>query len=270
VKLASLVAVALVFAAAASASPVVDAVPAPAAALPSAPAPAAASIFGGAGVLIANPGAVDPRVFGRLMRANGFAWAAVEVHDGGLSLNREAFALGWADRLRELGILVGGWGVLRDDPERDAAAAATAIAEDRLAFYIADAEFSYSAVGGDPGRSSRFVPAFRGRVAPGLPVALSSFGRVDGAYGFDWAAWRAGRFEYLPQSYLVDGNAFAPARGIAAALSIWPRSMIHPTIGLYGGVTASDYGPGLEHGFSVFPGELMSAADFAQLGRYAP
>ena len=143
-----------------------------------------------------------------------------------------------------------------------------------LDFYIAnaEAEYGYSGVDGQDGaryrRSRTFVEAFRA-LQPTLPAGLSSYCRAD-MHDLDWAAWRAGGFDFLPQSYVNDLGAEAtPAACARGARGFFPAEAVHPTIGMHPGqrtsLGAAAYAPLLDRagttGFSVYLAETRMTPD---------
>lgn len=186
-----------------------------------------------AGGLVVHLDSVDPAQLGQEMRSAGFGWLAVDLAN--LDSN-------WIDRFRAAsGLPVGGWSVLQNDPATDAAAAAQAVQQNSLAFYIADAEQPYAYTQGglrsDAGyaASKQFVAAFRA-AEPTLPAAVSSFCRPD-QHDLDWSAWVAGGFQFLPQAYVNDfGPGVAPAACVLGAAKWFPPARVHPTVGSYSGL----------------------------------
>ena len=233
---------------------------------PAAVAPPVAMSWLGAGAFVADTRAVDPTWLGRQMRANGFTWLAVKVHDG---LTETELEPNWIVRFRlASGLAVGGWGVLRTDPEQEARLAARLGDAHTLAFYIADAEAEYKYTHGDGtspdrlGRSTRFVATFRA-LRPELPAGLSSYCRAD-TQDLDWQAWSDAGFQFLPQAYVnAQGQASAPAACANAAKRFFPPEAIHPTVGSYAAKAAdpspSDYAAMLDAagttGFSIYLAE---------------
>jgi hypothetical protein len=220
----------------------------------------------GAGTFVWHESFLDPERFAATLRASGFDWVALRVHDG---LLEDPTDPNWLERYRRAGgPPLGAWGVLRDRPEEEAALAQRVVAAGGFAFYIANAEAEYAYTGPDGqsserhGRSSRFVQAFRA-LAPDLPAALSSYCRAD-RNDLDWAAWRAGGFHFFPQAYVNDfGPEATPAVCVDAARAYFDAAAVHPTIGSYVGsypVTASEYAELLAQsgadGFSVYLAEV--------------
>lgn len=195
-----------------------------------------------AGAFVWHETDVSPEALGQELRANGFGWVAVFVNDG---LTEDAVEGNWIARFRAAsGLAVGGWGVLHSHPTGEARLASSLVGRDGLDFYIADAEadLSYSGPGGESAerfaRSRRFVTEFR-RLQPSLPAAVSSYCRPD-QHDLDWSAWSSAGFAFLPQAYVNDfGAAASPAECVRAAQAYFPASSIHPTIGMYAGVSHS-------------------------------
>lgn len=232
-----------------------------------------------AGAFVWHETDLEPTLLGRVLREAGFGWVAVRLHDG---LDEDPVEADWVYRFRlASGLPVGGWGVLRTDPEGEAALASSLVERYGLDFYIANPEVEYEFSGADgpsaerSGRSARFVQAFRTlRPAP-FPAGLSSYCRPN-RHDIDWAAWRQAGFAFLPEAYVNDiGADGAPASCVEGARGVFPRAEIHPTIGMHVGRRASlDVGTYVELlaqagtlGFSVYLAETrMTDADWQALG----
>jgi hypothetical protein len=224
-----------------------------------------------AGAFVWHETAVDPEALGRQLRENGFGWVAVLLHDG---LTVDPIEDDWVRRFREAsGLPVGGWGVLRTQPELEAQLAQTLLERNGLDFYIADAEaeYKYSSELGPSDvryqRSRRFVDTFRAAL-PDLPAALSSYCRAD-RQDIDWKAWSSAGFEFMPQAYVNDfGDYATPAVCTEAATGFFPADAVHPTIGMYPGqddqVAPDRYaqllGDAHTVGFSVYLAETRTEA----------
>ncbi len=189
-----------------------------------------------AGAFVWHTDGLDPAHLGQEMRANGFGWVAIRIHDG---TTVDRVAPDWIARFRRAsGLPVGGWGVLRDQPAQEARLAGSLIGQLGLDFYIADAEveYEYSNQSGQSaqraGRSAAFVRAFR-TIEPQLPGALSSYCRAD-KHDIDWPAWRGADFAFMPQAYVDQfGGAAAPAACAAAAAGFFAPGDVHPTVGTF-------------------------------------
>jgi hypothetical protein len=247
---------------------------------PTPPPPAAVPFsWRTAGAFVWHETDVEPTLLGRVLREAGFGWVAVLLHDGAAEDPVEA---DWVYRFRAAsGLPVGGWGVLRAEPEREAALASTLLDRYGLDFYIgnAEVEYEFSGVGGPSdersGRSTRFVRTFRAlRPAP-FPLGLSSYCRPD-RHDIDWAAWRKAAAAFLPEAYVNDiGTEGDPAGCVAAAAGAFPRVEIHPTIGMHigaqGTVEVATYVELLARagtvGFSVYLAETrMTDTEWRALG----
>jgi hypothetical protein len=243
------------------------------------PPPAVAFSWKSAGAFVWHETDLEPTLLGRVLREAGFGWVAVRLHDG---LEEDPVEADWVYRFRlASGLPVGGWGVLRTDPEQEAALASSLLDRYGLDFYIANPETEYEFSGVDgpsaerSGRSARFVAAFRSvRPAP-FPVGLSSYCRPD-RHDIDWAAWRNAGVAFLPEAYVNDvGMDVAPAACVAAADGVFPRADIHPTIGMHVGaqgvLDVATYidllAAAKTVGFSVYLAETrMTDADWHALG----
>jgi hypothetical protein len=253
--------------------------PEPTAAAPTTPPPAAQPMsWNAAGAFVWHETDVDPEILGRELLNAGFGWVAVFLHDGETEDPVEG---DWVARFRRAsGLPVGGWGVLRDRPEADAALADGLLARYGLDFYVADAEteYEYTSPGGFAAarfeRSRTFVDAFR-RLRPDLPAALSSYCRPD-EHDLDWQAWHGAGFVFLPQAYVNDfGSAAAPDACVRAAAPVFGAAYVHPTIGMHPGAQRALTGAGYARllrragtvGFSVYLAETrMDEREWRDLG----
>jgi hypothetical protein len=232
-----------------------------------------------AGAFVWHETDVEPTLLGRILREAGFGWVAVRLHDGTVEDPVEA---DWVYRFRlASGLPVGGWGVLRTDPEAEAGLASELVTRYGLDFYVANPEVEYEFSGLDgpsderSGRSSRFVTAFRGLRASPFPLGLSSYCRPD-HHDIDWASWRRGGAAFLPQAYVNDiGSEGSPPACVAASRGVFPPEDVHPTIGMpvgrAGTVDVATYVELLARagtvGFSVYLAETrMSDTDWRALG----
>ena len=190
----------------------------------------------GAGAFVWHETDVAPEALGLQLRENGFSWVAVLIHDG---LAVDPIEGDWVRRFRAASQLpVGGWGVLRTEPEREADIAHRLLDTYSLDFYIAnpEAEYKFSNDDGQSGerygRSQRFVDSFRA-LEPDTPAAISSYCRAD-TQDIDWEAWNHSGFVFLPQAYVNDfGGAAAPAACAEGAAEFFPTNAVHPTVGVY-------------------------------------
>jgi hypothetical protein len=90
----------------------------------------------------------------------------------------------------------------------------------------------------------------------------------------DFAAWRSGGFDLLPEAYYNQYPGYRPDLTVAHAQRAgWSLDAVHPVIGVYHRYPAAKYVPLLEalgtHGFSVFIADQMSPADYAALSDFA-
>jgi hypothetical protein len=255
---------------------------APTAAPAPVPPPPPASVafsWQAAGAFVAHPTDVDPEVLANQLRANGFGWVAVLINDGTSATLLDPV---WIERFRRAGgLALGGWGVLRTDPEREAALAREMTARYSLDFYIADAEaeYGYSGQNGPSGarygRSRRFVDAWR-HAEPDLPSGLVSYCRPD-RHDIDWRAWSNAGFAFLPEAYVNEhGLAASPQACVEGAKAVFPLERVHPLIGVYQGRLGTGspgaYARLLEQartvGFSVYLAETgMTDAKWAAFGK---
>jgi hypothetical protein len=243
---------------------------APPPALPPSPTPSPA-LWDQAGVFVWNTHAFDPRRLVAGLQEGRFAWVAFNVHDG---LTETPIDPEFVRLVREAGFVTGAWGVERDQPEEEAALAVRLVRQWGFAFYIADAEATYKAdAGGVFTRSKAFVDAFRAG-APDLPAALTTYGAAPTPYvlPIDFAAWRRGGFDLLPQAYVNESALNRPDLTIAHAIRAgWDAGRVHPVVGVYRQYPAQAYLPLLKaarsHGFSVYLADQMSDADYVALGQ---
>jgi hypothetical protein len=236
------------------------------------PPPSRPMSWQSAGAFVWHEADVDPGILGAELRDNGFGWVAVFLHEG---TTEDPIVDDWVRRFRlASGLPVGGWGVLRSQPRREAELADSLVRRYGLDFYIANAEseYEYSGPSGFDGsrykRSRRFVEAFRA-LQPTLPAGLSSYCRAD-MHDIDWAAWRDAGFAFLPQAYVNDLGAMAtPAACARGAQRFFSDADVHPTIGMHPGVrsslSAATYASLLARsgtvGFSVYLAETRMTPD---------
>jgi len=263
--------------AATAAPPAVASVTTTAAPPPAPPPPRLVMSWQSAGGLIVHPDQLDPVVAAEEARAGGLGWIALQIADGETALPSPA---NWVARFRAVsGIPVGGWSVLRDDPAAEANLAATLLGQDQLDFYVADAEQEYAATNGvehslaHAHRSGEFIAAFRA-LEPTMPAALASFCRPD-EHDLDWQAWATAGFAFLPEAYVDQLGADGTPTACTTAAEKWfPRSAIHPVLGIFAGPyptpAPAEYAAQLAQagttGFSLFPFEN---ADSNALAAYA-
>jgi hypothetical protein len=232
-----------------------------------------------AGALVWHENDVEPTLLGRVLRDAGFGWVAVRLHDGVVEDPVEA---DWVYRFRlASGLPVGGWGVLRTEPEREATLASSLLTRYGLDFYIANPEVEYEFSGIDgpsderSGRSARFVGTFRSlRPAP-FPLGLSSYCQPR-RHDIDWPVWRQAGVAFLPEAYVNDiGAEGAPAACVSSARGLFPPEDIHPTVGVHFGTRGTvDVAAYVELlaaagtvGFSVYLAETrMTDADWRAFG----
>jgi len=247
---------------------------------PTPPPPASVAFsWRSAGALVWHETDVEPTLLGRILRETGFGWVAVRVQDGTAEDPVEA---DWVYRFRlASGLPVGGWGVLRTEPDAEASLGSELVARYGLDFYIANPEVEYEFSGVDgpsderSGRSSRFVRTFRASRPQPFPLGVSSYCRPD-HHDIDWASWRRAGAAFLPQAYVNDiGDEGSPPACVAASRGVFARDEIHPTIGMHigvrGTVDVATYVDLLARagtvGFSVYLAETrMTDTDWRALG----
>jgi len=260
-----------------------------------APTATASDIFSRAGVMIAESTSAFPAgSFGSVLRDNHFSWVAVQIVNGE-GVNEEAAWDGWIASWRCYLPYVGAWGVNRTSPEAEADLAADKVARHDFAFYIADAEqeYKYSQEPDYCGecfeRSGRWIAEFSSRLAghglPDLPVALTSFGRVDLA-DLDWRVWSDSGFHFLPQAYWNEYPIYQPSECVRAAVTwirpevedspFWTADQVHPMIGIWDdrmgarqylddlAAARTAYG---QLGFSVYRGDSCPSGEWPVLGQ---
>jgi hypothetical protein len=247
---------------------------------PTPPPPASVAFsWRSAGALVWHETDVEPTLLGRILREAGFGWVAVRVQDGTVE---DPVQADWVYRFRlASGLPVGGWGVLRTEPEAEARLGSELVTRYGLDFYVANPEVEYEFSGADgpsderSGRSSRFVGAFRTLRPSPFPLGLSSYCRPD-HHDIDWASWRRAGAAFLPQAYVNDiGAEGSPPACVAASRGVFAGDDIHPTIGMHiglrGTVDVATYVDLLARagtvGFSVYLAETrMTDADWRALG----
>jgi hypothetical protein len=244
---------------------------------PPVPTPVAMS-WDNAGAMVVHPGDVDPAWLGKAMRDAGFGWLALDLGEGSALAPPDP---SWIARFRlASGLPVGGWSVLEDNPDQEAAAVVQLIGQAGLSFYIANAEQPYgytdqSGTSGERyGRSARFVAAFR-KSEPSLPGGVSSYCRAD-QHDLDWNSWAQAGFVFLPQAYVNNfGEAANPALCVSGAAKFFRKSQVHPTVGSFSGTLGFVPPSRLVQllardgttGFSIYPAEVgMSAEDWQVYG----
>ena len=234
--------------------------------------PATEISWAGAGAFVWHETDVSPEALGVQLRENGFSWVALLIHDG---TGVDPVEGDWVRRFRAASRLpVGGWGVLRAEPEHEADLAHRLLDHYSLDFYVANPEAEYKFSGEDGqsgeryGRSQRFVDSFRS-LEPDTPAAISSYCRAD-RQDIDWGAWNDSGFVFMPQAYVNDfGGAASPAACAEGASEFFPTSSVHPTVGVY---TGQDGEPSPERyvalldeagtvGFSVYLAETRMHSD---------
>jgi hypothetical protein len=238
---------------------------APAGAVPS------TDLFDGAGVFLDNPQDVpDPQTLGTWLQQAHFTWVALHVDD---EPTLESITPQWLTELRAHGLKVGVWGVEGYNVESDVALADLAVRTFGFDFYIADAENPFMNKG--EWRSAQFVQAFR-ELQPTLPAALVTLGDAKAPFvlPMNFAAWRAGGFDLLPEAYYNQYKGDLPALTVAhAARAGWALDVVHPVIGVYHHYPAAKYVPLLQdlgtEGFSVFLADQMTPADYVALSGLA-
>ena len=251
--------------------------PEPRSTTPEPGAPSAMS-WHGAGAFVWHETDVAPETLGLQLRANGFSWVALRIHDG---IAVDTIEGDWVRRFRAAsGLSVGGWGVLRTEPEREADLANRLLDQYALDFYIAnpEAEYKFSGDDGQSGerysRSQQFVERFRA-LEPEMPAGISSYCRAD-TQDIDWGAWSGSGFVFLPQAYVNDfGSAASPSECARGAAGFFTTDAVHPTIGVY---MSQAEAPSPEHyaallheagtiGFSVYLAETrMDAGEWNRFG----
>jgi len=234
-----------------------------------------ADVFAGVGVFADNPQDFpDAATVAGWLEGSHFTWIALHVDDVGTI---EWTDPTWIPTMRAHGIDVGVWGVAGKNPIASAAVADLAIRTFGFDFYIADAENPYEGKKRSTGweRSATFVRAFRA-IEPTIPSALVTLGAAKAPYvlPIDFAAWRNGGFDLLPEAYYNQYPGYRPDLTVAHALRAgWPLDRVHPVLGVYHHYPAARYVPLMQNlgtrGFSVFLGDQMTLADYAALAGLA-
>jgi hypothetical protein len=198
--------------------------------------PTVAPPWEGAGAFVWHEDAVDPVRLAQTLRAAGFSWAAIRLHEG---VDVDPVQPGWIERYRAAGgPPLGGWGVLRQSPRKEAGIAVALLRRLHLGFYVANAEeeYKYTNLDGTSAerwnRSLEFARSFR-EFTGAVPAAVSSYCRAD-QQDLDWKAWADRDFAFLPQAYVNQhGMPTAPRECVRGARASFPLDRVHPTIGTY-------------------------------------
>jgi hypothetical protein len=230
-----------------------------------------ANIFATAGVFVDNPyNFPDAQTLGAALEAAHFSWVALHIED---EVTLENLTPKWVATLRDHGLKVGVWGMELNNVASDVAIADLAIRTYGFDFYIADAEAPFESKG--EWRSAQFVRAFR-ELQPAIPAALVTLGAAKAPWvlPLDFAAWRSGNFDLLPEAYYNQYPWYRPDLCVAHALRAgWTLDAVHPVIGVYRHYAAANYVPLLQnlgtHGFSVFLADQMTPADYTALSGLA-
>ena len=230
-----------------------------------------ADVFDGVGVFMDNPqNFPDPETLGTWLQDAHFTWVAMHVDD---LPTFEAVNRHWIDTLREHGLQVGAWGAEGKNVASDVAIANYAIETWGFDFYVADAENPFEKAGAY--RSGQFVRAFR-QLQPTIPAALVTLGAAKAPWvlPIDFAAWRSGGFDLLPEAYYNQYPGYRPDLTVAHAQRAgWSLEAVHPVIGVYHHYSAAKYVPLLQglgtRGFSVFLADQMTLADYSALAGLA-
>jgi len=232
-------------------------------------------VFDGVGVFIDDPqNFPDAPTLAAELQAAHFTWIAFHVDNVG---TLDWTPPSWVQVMRDHGIAVGAWGAEGLNPIASAAVADLAVRTYGFDFYIADAEEPYEKIKSGNGywRSAMFVRAFRA-MQPTIPAALVTLGAAKAPWvlPIDFGAWRNGGFDLLPEAYFNQYPGYRPDLTVAHAQRAgWSLSAVHPVIGVYRHYPAANYVPLLQnlatHGFSVFLGDQMTAADFSALSAIA-
>ena len=208
--------------------------------------------------------------------AAGFRWIAAQGHAGGSAPPVAHPPPAIIQRWRQQGFDVGCWGAFGEDTDPIAAArAANGIILNRgYSFYVANIEIPFN--------ERAFIDEFR-RLLPRFTIWLSSeiTGRTESR---DWGLWFNGRGAtcWQPQCYLNANPQATPIQAMFWAIRPKPpgygipRSMVKPTIGLYGQprVPIGKYidelsamgPPTYAAGFSIWLGETAEQDEYAALG----
>ena len=249
----------------------------------------------GLGVWMHQPQNFDPTYFGKLLKQNGWTWVALKIHH---RLNKNegsvlaALNNDWVGACTREGVIVGGWGVNEDAPEREANLVNELGYRYKLKFYIADAEGPHKSdwPHGNARRSDVFARHFR-ILRPRWPLGFSTFGagegnnllgdvKDDNRGPMHFSPWYRAGAHFLPQTYPNEfGHVYEPVRCVEQALAArWPIARVHPVIGIYNGWHAHDYAARLItvksrfpafKGFSSFTAESMREEDYTELATLA-
>jgi hypothetical protein len=181
----------------------------------------------------------DPETLVARAHRHGLRWVTAEATRSGDVLDRDWLrAMREATPRRDMRLGVHGRlgqpkrpGQPRPTPADEAKAMARAIGLANADFAIVNAEREYEA----PHRpdSHRFVEAYRDD-KPDVLSYFSSFGRPDLHGSLDWAAWAAGGFRGMPQTYEnLNAAALKPAECVRAWARFFDKGGLRPTLGCF-------------------------------------
>ena len=212
------------------------------------------------------------------MKAGGFHWIAIDLHDG-LDLVEKTDYNALIAEYRANGLDVAGWGVLRTQPKEEAQLAVELCAKYDLHAYIANGEreLGYSQDAGPSGdafeRSDVWVSTFRARTD--MELGFSSYA-ILANHDAHYVPWIEAGAVAMPQTYLNEFEWATPLAGIEGAIDVkqphnapngWPRHRVFPTIGNYPVAgkhlpSPQEYADHLRQAqvvsFSIYLGELVA------------
>jgi hypothetical protein len=215
------------------------------------------------------------------MKAGGFRWIAIDLHDG-VELVEKTDYRALIAQYRHAGLDVAGWGVLRTQPEEEAELAAELCAKYDLHAYIANGEreLGYTQESGPSGdcfgRSDVWTATFRARTD--MELGFSSYA-IYANHDAHYSVWIEAGAVAMPQTYLNEFTWATPLAGVEGAIDVkqphntpngWPRQLVYPTIGNYpvDGVhlpPAQEYAELLRQAqvvsFSIYLGELVQQGE---------
>lgn len=215
------------------------------------------------------------------MKAGGFGWIAIDLHDGTELVEKTDYRALIA-QYRGQGLDVAGWGVLRTKPKEEAELAVELCAKYDLHAYIANGEreLGFTQELGPSGecfeRSDLWTATFRGRT--NMELGFSSYA-IFAHHDAHYVPWIQAGAVAMPQTYLNEFTWATPLAGVDGATDVkqphnqpdgWPRHLVYPTLGNYpvAGVrlpSAQEYAELLRQAqvssFSIYLGELVQQGE---------
>jgi hypothetical protein len=223
----------------------------------------------------------------KAIKEAGFSWVALQIVTGKDGVVVSGNYRDFIDSARSLGLDVAGFGWAVDSPVLEAEKADQMLDFWGLDGYILNGEqpIGYTQTWGQCpdcfGYSSKWCDRWL-QIRPEAPLAFSSYG-IFSNHDIHYVPWIEAGAAAMPQTY---GNEFPwmmPSAGVIGAMDVrqpwngppfgWPEERIHPTYANYKSgekpiPSPREYAESQlltsARGFSVYLGELISPAEFAQ------